>query len=134
MSEMSGMPSRNSTPASPSATSAPKSRKLCQKASRAKLHASTAPMTTPFQTTGLRHARTRIAADGIAPVRRASRPHAAAQSPAQSVASEPKTTSSIPAAEIMFASAQPRNRPTDVYGKKTGSTHSASEIRNCRLP
>ena len=44
------------------------------------------------------------------------------------------TTSSIPAAEIMFASAQPRNRPTDVYGKKTGSTHSASEIRNCRLP
>ena len=68
MSEMSGMPSRNSTPASPSATSAPKSRKLCQKASRAKLHASTAPMTTPFQTTGLRHARTRIAADGIAPV------------------------------------------------------------------
>ena len=52
----------------------------------------------------------------------------------EGVASEPKTTSSIPAAEIMFASAQPRNRPTDVYGKKTGSTHSASEIRNCRLP
>lgn len=53
---------------------------------------------------------------------------------ASSVASEPKTTSKMPAALSRFAIAQPANSPHAVQGIKNGKMHSTSETRHWIAP
>ena len=55
-------------------------------------------------------------------------------SAASSVASEPKTTSKMPAALSRFAIAQPANSPHAVQGIKNGKMHSTSETRHWIAP
>ena len=131
---MAGTPSKNSTAASPRATSPPMSQKPGQKAVGVKDQASTAPTTAPFHSTGIRQASSRRGRSGVPPSRRQVRPTRAVHRPAASVARDPNTMSGRPAAERVLASAQPKNSPAAVHGSKKGSTHSTSETRNCTAP
>lgn len=130
---MSGRPSTPSTATSPSATWPPKTQNdafRCGNTASVSDHVSTAPTSTKLNTTGMSAARMHRTHD-CAP---RPRPSHAVHSAASSVASEPKTTSKMPAALSRLAIAQPANSPHAVQGMKNGKMHSTSETRHWIAP